>query len=86
MGAGALLTAGWLQIWLVFVTGINAGFLLFWVMFDRIYAKQREKMRDEMNAIGADIVRRMHEDYRGMANPYWPPPIAPRDDEPPRMH
>jgi hypothetical protein len=81
-GAIALLYDNWVRDWLFFVCGFNLGSAFYWLMFRSHWNRQREKMREEMNEIGADIVRRMHDQQ--MANPY--PYGLPPPDEPPRMH
>jgi hypothetical protein len=55
------LDAGWARDTWWFITGMNVGLAFAALFHDRFYASQRRKMREEMHAIGADVVRRMRE-------------------------
>src|SRR5262245_49021182 len=83
LGALALLFDNWVHSWLWFCAGFNFSAAIFTLMSKRLHASQMRQMRDEMNAIGADVVRRMHEHdrYQQMLNPFQA-----RDNEPPRLN
>lgn len=73
---------GWQRDWLWFVAGLLIGFAAFWLIFERYAERSRAKMRDEMNAIGAQYVQAMHQAIAaGQVVP-----LPPNFDQPPRMH
>jgi hypothetical protein len=83
-GVAFHLDAGWTRDWWWFITGVNVGLAFAALFHDRFYAKQQRKMRDEMNAMGNDIIRQMREiAARDLFVPLVP---NPRDEEPPRLH
>jgi hypothetical protein len=75
------LDAGWPRDWWWFIVGMNVGFALTALFHDWMYAKQRQKMRDEMNAMGNDIIHRMREIDATRDHDV---PLVPNDREPPR--
>ena len=66
--------------WLWFCAGIQIGFAIFWLMQDRIAARSRRLMREEMNMIGAHYVEELRRlDRELYSNPHMPqPPHLPR--------
>jgi hypothetical protein len=77
---GYSLDAGWARDWWWFVTGMNVGFALTALFHQRLTAKSRREMRDEMNAMGNDIIRQMRE--IAASDPLVP--LVPNDREPPQ--
>jgi hypothetical protein len=80
--AACNLDAGWARDTWWFIAGMNAGFAFAALFHDRFYAKQQRKMRDEMNAMGNNIIRQMRE--IAARDPFVP--LVPNDREPPRLH
>jgi hypothetical protein len=74
------LEAGWVRDCWWFIAGMNAGFALAALFHEWLTARARRQMRDEMNAIGNDIIRQMRE----IAASYPLVPLVPNDREPPR--
>jgi hypothetical protein len=73
------LDAGWSRDWWWFISGMNIGFALTALFHEWLTARSRRQMRDEMNAMGNDIIRRMREIA---ASDFVP--LVPNDREPPR--
>jgi hypothetical protein len=82
LGALALLFDNWVHSWLWFCAGFNFSAAIFTLMSKRLHAKQLHQMREEMHAIGADVVRRMREHDAHLMATLVPNP--PRDE--PRLH